>query len=277
VLTHNDSDHVGALPALVGAFMDRIQSLHMLVDRPTNNAIFDKTFRCALEGERKGLYKITRLEIGSTVWKDSNSNAELVPVFPTMSGNILATAPNITSGILCLRLNGKTEILWPGDSTLARVANECKGSLPHVMFGPHHGAPADYKKALAVDSLKAISPCNAFISVATKNRYSHPRPKYLQRLERGGCHVLCSELTVACDRAAVRNQRSVMVNHLVLGLRPPRKPGVTCRGIWQITWNGKEFVSDGFDSEHLRRIENLQRPQCLKGRAFFNARHHEGI
>ena len=271
VLTHNDADHVGALPALVGQFMNRIQSFFMLVDRPANNPVFNKTFRCALEGEKKGFYKITRLEIGAVVWQDPALNVELVTISPSMSGNVLASSPNSASGILALRINGQTQILWPGDSTLARVAGDCAGAKPYVMVGPHHGAPEGYKKAAAVPAIQTINPSNAFISVATRNKYSHPRPKYLQRLERAGCHVLCSELTGVCDRAAFRNNRPVMVNHLVLGLRPPRKLGVTCRGIWQLTWDGQKFLSDGFDEEHLSRIEKLRRPQCLRGRAYFIA------
>lgn len=269
VLTHNDADHVGALPGIVGGFMPRIRSFYMLVDRPKDNKIFDKIFRCALEGEARGFYKITRLEVGATVWSDASLEAELVTLFPTMSGNLLASSPNTTSGILCLRLKNEPQLLWPGDSTLARVAQQCAGTRPHVMFGPHHGAPQDYKKAAAVVSINAINPGNAFISVATKNKYMHPRPKYVQRLERAGCHVLCSQLTTACDRPAVLNQRPVMKNHLALGLRPPRTLGVTCRGVWQITWDGAGFISDGFDDEHLCRISKLRRPQCLKGRKYF--------
>ena len=70
VLTHNDSDHVGALPALVGSFKDCIQNFYMLVDRPATDRIFDKTFRCALEGERQGHYQIKRLEAGAVIWND---------------------------------------------------------------------------------------------------------------------------------------------------------------------------------------------------------------
>lgn len=271
VLTHNDADHVGALPALVAGSMNRIQSLYMLVDRPANNTAFNKTFRYALEGEQNGFYKITRLEIGAIIWRDAALKAELVTIFPSMSGNVLASSPNSASGILALRINDETQILWPGDSSLARVASECAGTKPFTMVGPHHGAPEGYKKAAAVSAIQAIAPSNAFISVATKNKYAHPRPKYLQRLERAGCHVLCSELTGFCDRVSVLNNRPVMANHLVLGLRPPRIMGVTCRGIWQLTWDGQKFMSDGFDEEHLRRISKLRRPQCLRGRAYFVA------
>src|SRR5688500_8836106 len=66
VLTHNDSDHVGALPSLLGSFKSRISSFFMLVDRPTHSPVFDKIFRSAHEGERLGFYKITRLEAGAS-------------------------------------------------------------------------------------------------------------------------------------------------------------------------------------------------------------------
>lgn len=269
VLTHNDSDHVGALPALIGSFKRQIQNLFMLVDRPVNNRIFDKTFRCALEGERQGCYRIQRLEVGVTVWRDNTLPGELLPVFPTMSGNVLANTPNRTSGILSLRLNDQTQIVWPGDSTLARLEEVCSGTSPHVLFGPHHGAPEDYRGQAAVAALNAVSPARGFISVGTKNGYSHPRPKYLQRLERVGCQLVCSQITSFCDRdTTIHNPRPIMGTHLTLGLRPPRR-GIACRGAWRISWNGSAFESDGLDDEHLLRITGLRRPQCLRGREFF--------
>jgi competence protein ComEC len=271
VLTHNDADHVGALPALVGQFMSRIHSFFMLVDRPANDSVFNKIFRCALEGESKGYYQISRLETGAIVWRDAGLHGELIPIFPRMSANVLATSPNAASGILALRFNGRTAILWPGDSSLGRLSDECAGTKPYVMVGPHHGAPEGYKRSAAVTQIEAVNPSNAYISVATKNKYSHPRPKYIQRLERAGCHVVCSELTGFCDRNSVKNHKPVMSSHLVLGLRPPRfKSAVACRGPWQLTWDGDEFISDGLDEEHLSRVSNLRRPQCLRGREYFH-------
>ncbi len=267
VLTHNDSDHVGSLPALVGPFKSRIKNLFMLVDRPTANKVFDKTFRCALEGERQGHYPIRRLEIGAVVWEDRTLSASLAALYPTMSGNITASTPNQTSGILCLQINGKTEIIWPGDSSLARIASVCTGTHPFVLFGPHHGGPSDYKGAAAATAIASVRPQHGFISVGTKNQYSHPRPKYLQRLERAGCQIVCSQITSNCDRnTAVRTKIPIMATHLALGLRPPRS-GIACRGPWKLTWTGTKFESDGFDDEHQRRITDLRRPQCLRGRA----------
>ena len=269
VLTHNDSDHVGALPGLIGGFKNRIENFYMLVDRPTRDDVFQKTFRCALEGEQQKHYEIKRLEVGTVIWQDPQLQGELAVLFPTMSGNVLASTPNKTSGIIRLRLGGKTQVIWPGDVTLECLASVCKGENPVVLLGPHHGAPSDYRGATAVGNIAAVQPQNGFISVGTKNKYSHPRPKYLQRLERAGCQIVCSQLTVTCDRNQVRSGVSVMATHLVLGLRPPRRAGIACRGAWQLTWNGTKFESDGLDAEHLARIAKFRRPQCLTGRAYF--------
>ena len=267
VLTHNDADHAGSLPALVGSFMDRITGMFLLVDRPTSSPVFDKIFRSALDGERRRYYTIRRLEDGVVIWSDSKMRAELVAVFPTMSANVTASTPNVTSGILCLRIDGKTQVIWPGDAPLETVAAVCANAKPYVLFGPHHGAPADYKRAAATSSIAAIDPSRAFISVATKNPYSHPRPKYIQLLERAGCRVVCSQMTNCCDRRQVGSGLSVVPSHLALGLRPPRS-GVACRGAWRLTWNGKSFQSDAFDDLHLSRIQSLKRAQCLRGRNF---------
>lgn len=269
VLTHNDSDHVGALPGIAGPFKSRIRNFFMLVDRPTDDPVFDKTLRCAQEGEQQGHYRITRLERGAVVWNDPHLNAELVPVFPDMSGNIegINLSPNETSAILCLRINGKTEIIWAGDSTLARLANECRGANPTMLFGPHHGAPKDANRKSAAASIGAVSPQRAFLSVASINKYSHPRPRYILRLELAGCTVKCSQMTHQCDRTTVRTGIPVLATHLALGLRPPRK-GVSCRGVTRLTWNGLSFESDGYDAEHDRRIGELRRALCIRGRAW---------
>jgi hypothetical protein len=269
VLTHNDSDHVGALPAIIGPFRNRIRNFFMLVDRPIGDPIFDKTFRCAQEGERQNHYQITRLERGAVVWNDPQMNAELIPVFPNMSGNIagINLSPNETSAILCLRIHGKTEIIWAGDSTLARLAQECPASNPTMLFGPHHGAPRDANRKSAAASIATVGPKRAFLSVASINKYSHPRPRYILRLELAGCTVRCSQMTHHCDRTTVADGVPVLATHLALGLRPPRK-GVSCRGVTRLTWNGGIFDSDGYDAEHERRIRELRRALCIRGRTW---------
>ena len=269
VLTHNDMDHVGSLPALVGAFGSRIRNFYMLVDRAVNDPKFATTFRCALEGEDQGFYTITRLERGVPIWQDAGLGAQLAVMFPTLSGNVrgIATGPNDTSGIVQLQLHGKTEFIWPGDSPLSRLAEQCANANPLLQVGPHHGAPKGYKAKSAGALIEAVKPRRAFLSVGTKNKFSHPRQRYILRLELAGCHVACSQMTQICDREVVAGGKSVFPSHFALALRPPRR-GVSCRGAMQFRLNGATFDPDGLDQEHLQRIRSLRRAMCLRGRGF---------
>jgi hypothetical protein len=184
-----------------------------------------------------------------------------------MLENFQASNPNRTSGILCLEISGQVEVIWPGDAPLTTVQKHCTGTEPKYLVGPHHGAPEDYRSKAGHHAIKAIRPNTDYISVSTKNSYSHPRPKFIRRLEMEDCKVICSQMTVHCDRRQVLQKRKpLMQSHAVLGLRPPRNRGITCRGPLRIDWNGEKFVADQLEQEHLDRVSQLKRAQCLKGR-----------
>ena len=267
VLTHNDADHAGALPSLIQAHKSRIKNFFMLTDRPTGDERFKKLFRAALQGETENYYKITRLEAGTEIWRDDALQARLTTVYPGFSANVLAAHPNETSGIICLEINGRCRIIWPGDSTTSRVSSECRGARPFVLYGPHHGAPSDFRSQASLEAIEDIQPRRAFISVGTTNGYSHPRAKYIRRLGRIQCHVVCSQLTSRCDRRTIQRGDHVFQGEALLGLRPPRK-GTSCRGAWRLELHGDSLIPDKWDSEHLRRISQLRRPQCLYGRGW---------
>lgn len=265
VLTHNDSDHAGALPSLVKIHRERIRDFWMLTDRPTSDQRFLKLFRAALQGELDGHYVIRRLEDGAEIWSDSSLGARLTTIYPNFSANVQAANANETSGIICLEIGGRTRIIWPGDSTTQRVASKCAGSSPFMLHGPHHGAPADFRTHQALEAVQLIAPMRAFISVGTTNPYSHPRAKYIRRLGRIGCQVTCSQLTSRCDRQTTQRGDHVLQGDALLGLRPPRK-GTSCRGTLRLTLHGDVLMPDEWDKEHLSRVAKLRRPQCLYGR-----------
>jgi competence protein ComEC len=265
VLTHNDSDHAGGLSSLLKIQQDRVKDFLMLTDRPIKNDRFQKLFRAAFQGEKDGYYVIRRLENGAEIWSDPALNARLITVYPRYSANVLAATPNETSGIICLEINGRVRMIWPGDSTTQRVASECAGSAPFMLHGPHHGAPADFRTPESLESIQFIAPMRTFISVGTTNGYSHPRAKYIRRLGRTGCQVTCSQLTSRCDRQTRQKGDHVLQGAALLGLRPPRK-GTSCRGTLRLTLHGDVLMPDQWDREHLDRISRLRRPQCLYGR-----------
>lgn len=263
VLTHNDADHSGALCSLVKQHGSRIGAIYMLEDRSRNAEAFQKLFRCALEGENAGFYRMQRLEAGKVIWADS-SGLKLHAVHPGFSENVAAASANDSSAMLVLEHKGRWLAVWPGDLSLRTLARKAAGQNPEILMGPHHGAPMDYKrKPDAADHVAAVSPANAFISVGTRNGYSHPRGRYLLMLGKTRCRVRCSEVTRLCDPESARTGRPVFNGAAMLGLRAPRG-GTACRGAWRVYVQNGQLSSDQFEQSHLERIAQLRRPQCLK-------------
>lgn len=266
VITHNDADHVGSLPALIDAFQSRISEVYLLVHKTDYQEKGQKLFQRLNRAANQGM-QVERLEANKIVWENSDLGAVLRVVHPSMLENFHASNPNRTSGILCLEMNGKVEIIWPGDAPMHKVQEYCTGTSPDVLVGPHHGAPEDFRSEVGLNAIKAVSPRSNYISVSTKNRYGHPRVKFIRRLEMEGCKVVCSQMTVYCDRRQVlQKQKPLMQSHAILGLRPPRNRGITCRGPLRIDWDGNKFTHDQLVDEHYNRIAALKRAQCLKGR-----------
>lgn len=268
ILTHNDADHAGALCSIVAEHKHRIGAIYLLQDRPKKDEAFQKLFRCALEGERQGFYTLQNLETGKCPWESPYGKMRLRVLHPSFSEFIEAGTPNTTSAMLILECADEWLSLWPADLILSQVASKVGEAKPWIMVGPHHGCPEDYKKKPeSVQCVERIAPRRGFISVGTRNGYSHPRPRYVQLLGKTGCQVVCSEITRWCDPETVKSGQDVFPGSAMLGLRAPPK-GVACRGAWRVLCRNGTLVSDGYDDEHLARIAKLRRPLCLRGRGW---------
>jgi beta-lactamase superfamily II metal-dependent hydrolase len=279
VLTHNDADHTGSLPVLIQEFRSRIGGVWMLLDRPKKDDQFQKVFRAAYQGESEGYYKISRLEDGHVLWKHELSESCLRVIHPSMSQNVLATDPNDSSGMIVLDVEGRNLVTWPGDLQLTTTAEVLRGWSPETLMGPHHGGPSDYptkaiRKKLTGekrfnrmqemrDAASGLRPLRNFISVGTQNSYHHPRPGYLRLLAGQGTQVICSQLTVCCDRQQVKSGKPVFEGAGALGLRTA-KSGVSCRGAMRLYLKDGKIHPDEFTSKHRERVEQLYRPQCLR-------------
>lgn len=273
VLTHNDSDHAGALPSILDNHASKIGVIWILEDRPRKDEPFAKIFRRAYEEEKKSGLKIRRLEEGSEIWRDHETGLVLRPIYPGFSENIRSSNPNNASGLVILEEGKTIHGAWPGDLPMGTVAEKLEDRTPRLLVGPHHGGPTDFKKKrrdgreLFRQSVEKVSPGVAYISVGTKNPYSHPRPGYLELLARHGCHVMCSQITTACDRKHLISDVPVFDGSGALGLRSPRT-GTPCRGALRLTFINGALVPDEFTQTHMDRVSNLRRPQCLKGRGW---------
>jgi competence protein ComEC len=267
VLTHNDADHAGALPALLDA-APAISNVILLRDRAPENKVQRNLFRRLDEGQRMGRWRVRRLERDLTIWTTPDGKRRLHAVYPGMLENESASNPNSTSGIVCLSTNRGTEFIWPGDAPLAALAENCAEMRPEVLVGPHHGAASNYKRRVETSAqIERVGQKRTFISVGTHNRYSHPRPKYIRLLEHHGSQVCCSELTVLCDRAHVMQRGAPILESAGFLGMPAARSGIACRGALRYQLQQEVWIRDGLDAAHLQKIQKLRRAQCLKGRA----------
>ena len=102
-LTHNDSDHAGALGSLVAAHSSRIRQIYLLRDRPIKDKKFQTLFRRAFAWEEQKHGTLQELRTGMTIWE--NGATKLTVVHPSLSQSVLAKSPNATSAILVLQHN----------------------------------------------------------------------------------------------------------------------------------------------------------------------------
>lgn len=122
----------------------RPQKAYLLVHQSDYAEKGKKLFRRLQQAEDQGL-EVNRLATGQIIWEDSNVQAKLKVVHPSMLENFLAGSPNRTSGILCLEIAGKVEVIWPGDAPLSTLQKHCSDTRPKYLVGPHHGAPEDHR------------------------------------------------------------------------------------------------------------------------------------
>jgi beta-lactamase superfamily II metal-dependent hydrolase len=266
VLTHNDSDHAGSACSIVKEHKESIRAFFLLEDRPKGDKRFQTLFRCVLEGEKSGHYQLQRAEDGARIWTGPTGMTRLRIVHPSLSGAILANSPNATSAIVTLEHENNLLAIWPGDSTLERVADKVGERSLWILNGPHHGSPGDAKVHPKWEEfVDTIAPARAFISVGTHNQYSHPREAYLRSLTDSGCRTVCSELTRHCDPEMVSSGKPVFQGSGVLGL-PASRSGVSCRGTWRAYFRDGRLVPDQYDDHHRERVVFLRRPLCCADR-----------
>lgn len=271
-ITHNDSDHAGALADILDACAARIDNLWLLLDRNPQDDRFKLLFYKAYALHRQGKLKLHNLQstdIKIPLLKSLCGKLQLNVLYPDFAatlGTITQNRPNPNniSAILALEILNETKIIWTGDAPMSAVANICANHSPIVIVGPHHGAPVDRKLTGYKQTFSTPKPEVVFISVGAANKYDHPTFDFINNHSALGRQVVCSQLR-HCDRKKLLNKTHVLHSHLALGLLPPySRNAVTCRGPMQLTLSCGELIIDRFHEEHKRELSNLQRPQCLK-------------
>lgn len=257
ILTHNDTDHAGALPEMVADPAVEIKRVLMLEDRNRSDNRQKALFRTVIDYSRRRHFEVGRLECPScgplVLWQDSRLGVALRLRHPAFCDNVQCRSPNDASAILTLELNSRILLLWPGDARLARVS-AVAGSKVQWLFGPHHGAPQDKMSRPAMRAaIGALAPMECLVSVGTGNRYSHPNRNYIRDLVCNGCHVSCTQMTLHCDRERVNKGHHVMNTSGYFGLPAPAN-GVFCRGHVRVVVSSEGLGLDCYHEEHRRRL-----------------------
>lgn len=198
VITHPDADHIGGAAAVLKAL-----PVHALLEpvEPDPRGMYLQTLTAAR-------HRGTRLIAARGGTRIRMDGVEMEVLYP-----VDQLAPperaNDNSAVILLRY-GTFHALFLGDAPVAveqRVASRYGARLrAQVLKVGHHGSSTSTGDAL----LAATQPALALIPVGRQNRYGHPAPDVLARLQRRGIGVLrTDERGAIVVRANARGRMSV--------------------------------------------------------------------
>ncbi|MBK9579168.1 MAG: DNA internalization-related competence protein ComEC/Rec2 [Fibrobacteres bacterium] len=178
VVSHADLDHWGGLQGLAG----RIAPTRLLVsvDSGTPGSPgFDSTVGTLVE---KG-WRVERIGQGQKLTYGDGARCEVL-------GPGLADPMPRNRASLVLRLVfDSSAVILAGDADSVAEAEILRSDMSvsaQVLLAGHHGS----KHSTSLDWLKAIQPDRVVLAYGVKNRYGHPNPQVMERLESVGCEAM---------------------------------------------------------------------------------------
>lgn len=198
-VSHSDSDHISGLLEYLQEYKRNIAganakgiTLHHLV-LPVTKERDEKLEQLQRLASEKGI-QVHTMEAGDAVQlKEQEESCILKSLAP--DGSHLTGDNNQDSLVLLLQY-GRFRMLFTGDLEKEgeKYLLESGRSIDaDVLKVGHHGT----KNASSEEFLKEVSPRVAVISCAAKNRYGHPAPETVSRLQESGCQAVCTAQTGA--------------------------------------------------------------------------------
>jgi competence protein ComEC len=187
ILTHPHDDHVAGLPYV----LEKIK-VDMVLDsgQPHTSRGYYRFLK--LIEQKKIPYKLAR--VGQIIDLGAGVKGYLLhPSQPLISG----TASDLNNNSIVMKLDyGKTSFLFMGDTAFEgedRILSKGYSLISDVLKVGHHGSMT----STSVKLLESVMPKYAVISVGAKNKFGHPSPETLRRLENFGVKVLRTDLNGA--------------------------------------------------------------------------------
>ncbi len=179
VLTHPDLDHVGGAEAVLSSF--EVGAI-LEPSRPTGKDAYVSLLEAA--AVRGVPWK--RAEAGQRFAVDGVTLEVLSPPGPDAPRAEDATESNAISVVLAVRY-GELDALLTGDAPMSveRAVTPEVGSTLEILKVGHHGSATSTDTLL----LARTHPRVALVSVGRGNRFGHPAPQVLARLERFGVEI----------------------------------------------------------------------------------------
>ncbi len=176
VITHEDSDHSGSAPSIIEEW--NVKTLVVSHDVVNGERFFPE------KPPAEGLPHIERVCAGRRVLIAPELELEVLNPDCTTSPSL--TSDNDRSVVLRIRYKNFS-VLMTGDVEQAGELFMLSNNLPRcdVLKVAHHGSHSSSTDLF----LQAVRPQIAVISCGRRNRYGHPSPAVLERLEKHGASV----------------------------------------------------------------------------------------
>lgn len=168
IATHPDQDHIAGL---VDAMKNYKVDLIMDTSAQSDSQVFKK-YQEIIQDKN-----IQRVEGGSGMKIKLNENQEMEILNPII-GALWDKSDTNASSIVARLSSGKDSFLFTGDLPSDQEIN-IKTGKTNILKVAHHGS----KYSTSQEFLDKISPTEAIISVGKNNRYGHPSPEVLERLQ----------------------------------------------------------------------------------------------
>ncbi|MFW6078479.1 MAG: DNA internalization-related competence protein ComEC/Rec2 [Gemmatimonadota bacterium] len=179
VLTHPDADHIGGAEAVMEAF-----DVGAVIDpgRATGTALYLATLDAVRDAGASWVAARAGREIQWDGVRLRILHPDSAAVDEAESENNVSIVLRITYGRFAALLTGDAHA--PVERELVRRhGDSLRADLLKV---GHHGSETSTTEAL----MRTVAPTLALVSVGRRNRYGHPDPAVVRRLERHGARVL---------------------------------------------------------------------------------------